>query len=124
MAEQTIDSVVESSRLLLSLINDILDISKIEAGKFDLEYDWVDVRNVTHASLELIKQSAQKKNLTVSFSSDSQVNTIYADERRLKQILVNLLSNAVKFTPDGGTVGLEVVGDPENQRIRVVKAIG
>lgn len=117
---KTIDSVVESSRLLLSLINDILDISKIEAGKFDLEYDWVDVRNVTHASLELIKQSAQKKNLTVSFSSDSQVNTIYADERRLKQILVNLLSNAVKFTPDGGTVGLEVVGDPENQRAMFV----
>ncbi|MFN8444168.1 MAG: ATP-binding protein [Caldilineaceae bacterium] len=114
---KTIDSVVESSRLLLALINDILDISKIEAGKFDLEYDWLDVGSVTRASLELIKQSAQKKNLQIEFTSDPQVYTIYADERRLKQILVNLLSNAVKFTPENGKIGLNVVGDVENQRV-------
>ena len=108
-------SIEESGRHLLALINDILDVSKIEAGKLELEIGPVSVKPVCQASLGLIKQIAQRKRLKVSSSFDSAVEIVRADQRRLKQILVNLLSNAVKFTPEGGAVGLEVVGDAERE---------
>jgi signal transduction histidine kinase/CheY-like chemotaxis protein len=110
---QALKSVEESGRHLLELINDILDLSKIEAGKLELEIRPVSIEAVCQASLRLIKQDAHKKRLKVSSTIESPVATMQADERRLKQILVNLLSNAVKFTPEGGEVGLEVRGDEE-----------
>ncbi len=111
-------SIEESGRHLLSLINDILDVSKIEADKLELAIGPVSVESVCQASLGLVKQDAHRKRLSVSTSLDGQVTTIQADARRLKQILVNLLSNAVKFTPEGGAIGLEVVGDVEGQAVR------
>lgn len=107
----SLKSVEESGRHLLALINDILDLSKIEAGKLELELTPTPVEAVCQASLRLIKQNAHQKRLTIHSSFDSSVATIQADERRLKQILVNLLSNAVKFTPEGGQIGLDVSGD-------------
>ncbi len=107
--------VEESGRHLLDLINDILDLSKIGAGKLELEIGPVPVGSICQASLGLIKQIAHQKQLQVSSAIDHAVTTILADGRRLKQILVNLLSNAVKFTPEGGSIGLEVVGDAEQQ---------
>jgi PAS domain S-box-containing protein len=101
----------ESGSHLLALINDILDLSKIEAGKTELEIASVAVKDICEASLRLIKELAHKKHLQVSFKLDENVTIVSADERRLKQILVNLLSNAVKFTPEGGQIGLGVVGD-------------
>jgi PAS domain S-box-containing protein len=103
--------IEESGRHLLELINDILDLSKIEAGKMELTIGSVAVHDLCQASLRFIQQMAQKKRLTVSAAIDSRVESVQADERRLKQILVNLLTNAVKFTPEGGRIGLEVVGD-------------
>ncbi len=114
---KSIDVIDESGRHLLALINDILDLSKIEADKLDLEFDLAPVQTVCQSSLQFIKQTAAKKEIEVSFEQDPAVTVIEADERRFKQILVNLLSNAVKFTPDGGQVGLEVTGDPEEQQI-------
>ncbi len=116
---KSLHRIEESGRHLLALINDILDVSKVEAGKLELEIGPVSVESVCRASLGLIKQTAHKKQLKVSSTFDSQVTTIQADERRLKQILVNLLSNAVKFTPEGGTIGLEVVGDAENEAVHL-----
>jgi PAS domain S-box-containing protein len=110
--------IEESGRHLLVLINDILDLSKIEAGKVELETAPVVVSLVCQASLQFVRQSAHEKQIELSFDLDSQVATIEADERRLKQILVNLLSNAVKFTPAGGRVGLEVKGDAEQGVLR------
>ncbi len=110
-------TILESGNHLLALINDILDVSKIEAGKLELELDAVYVRDVCRASLGLIRQTAHKKHLQTDFELDDAVKVIRADGRRLKQILVNLLSNAVKFTPDKGHIGLEVVGDAEQQVI-------
>jgi len=110
---QTLGSIEEGGRHLLALITDILDLSKIGAGMFELDIGPVPVESVCQASLQLIKQAAHKQRLTVSFQLDSAVTTIQADMRRLKQILVNLLSNAVKFTAPGGTIGLEVAGDAE-----------
>ncbi len=108
---KSVQSIDESGRHLLALINDILDLSKIEAGKLDLQIGLVSVEAVCQASLQFIKQTASKKQLKVSSTVDKGITTLQADERRLKQILVNLLSNAVKFTPEGGAIGLEVVGD-------------
>jgi len=112
---RSLRTIERSGRHLLSLINDILDVSKIESGKLELEIGPVSVESVSQASLGLIKQAAHEKRLRVSSTLDSAVTTIQADERRLKQILVNLLSNAVKFTPEGGEIGLEVVGDAEKE---------
>lgn len=110
---KSLRTIEESGRHLLELINDILDLSKIGAGKVELEITAVSVESVCQASLRFIKQTAQRKRLKVSFLFDSSVTTIHADERRLRQILVNLLSNAVKFTSEGGSIGLEVEEDCE-----------
>ena len=98
----------ESGAHLLSLINDILDLSKIEAGRMDLQREPVCVDSVCHASLRLLKEAAHRKHLNPEFNKADAVRFVFGDERRIKQILVNLLSNAVKFTPSGGTVGLDV----------------
>ncbi|MCP4416983.1 MAG: response regulator [Chloroflexi bacterium] len=112
-------SIEESGRHLLSLINDILDLSKVEAGKLELELIPTPIEAVCQASLRMVKQNAHKKRLKIHSSYDSQVTTVVVDERRVKQILVNLLSNAVKFTPDGGEIGLDVVGDEEANAILI-----
>jgi signal transduction histidine kinase/ActR/RegA family two-component response regulator len=111
-------TIEESGRHLLALINDILDVAKVEAGKLELQPDLVSVAMVCQASLQFIKEAAIKKKIEVSFTLDSAVTSLRADPRRLKQILVNLLNNAVKFTPQGGQVGLEVRGEPEPETIR------
>ena len=108
-------TVGESGRHLLSLINDILDVSKIEAGKAELELDAAQVEPLCRAALRLVKESAAQKRLKTTFTYDESLTLLRADERRLKQILVNLLSNAVKFTPEGGAIGLEVTGDVKRQ---------
>jgi len=114
----TLSSIDESGRHLLELINDILDLSKIEAGKLTLEIVPVAVEPVCQGSLRLINHLAQKKRLKISSTIDSAATVINVDERRLKQILVNLLSNAVKFTPEGGAIGLEVVGEAEQGKMQ------
>lgn len=100
-------SIETSGRHLLSLINDILDLSKIEAGKLELDIGPVDLNDICQASLEFVKYIAHKKHIKIHSHYDSLANIIKADERRLKQILVNLLSNAVKFTEENGEIGLE-----------------
>ncbi len=116
---KSLRSVEESGRHLLALINDILDLSKIGAGKLELDLGPVPVESTCQSSLRIIKELAQKKQIKVSWSFDGVVTLIRADGRRLKQILVNLLNNAVKFTPEGGLVGLEVWGDVEHQMVRL-----
>ena len=110
-------NIEESGRHLLSLINDILDLSRLEAGKLELEIDPISVESVCAASLRFIHQMAQHKQIKVSAQYEPGVKIIHADERRLKQILVNLLSNAVKFTPVGGVVGLEVACEPQHEAV-------
>ncbi|MEI7771495.1 MAG: ATP-binding protein, partial [Chloroflexales bacterium] len=108
--ERAIASIDESGRHLLALINDILDLSKIEAGKLDLQISMVDVPALCQSSVRMMSQAAMAKGISLSSTFDMAVERMQADERRLKQILVNLLSNAVKFTPSGGRVSLEVRG--------------
>jgi PAS domain S-box-containing protein len=108
--QKYITTIGESGHHLLSLINDILDLAKIEAGQITLDITRVDVNAVCQASLRMVKQLAQKKNQDITLEIDSDVGLMWADERRLKQMIVNLLSNAVKFTPQNGTIGLDIRG--------------
>ena len=105
-----VKNIQNSGQHLLDLINDILDLSKIEADKLELQMEPCLVTEICQASLQLTKGMAHKKGLQVHFSAHPVSATVNADPRRLKQMLVNLLSNAVKFTPAGGAVGLEVRG--------------
>jgi CheY-like chemotaxis protein/nitrogen-specific signal transduction histidine kinase len=109
--------IEESGCHLLELINDILDVAKIGADKLQLKTSRVSVESVCQASLRFVIQDASKKNLRVSSNINGSLTVLLADERRLKQILVNLLSNAVKFTPEGGSIGLEVADDEEQQMV-------
>lgn len=113
-----LSDIEEGGRHLLSLINDILDLSRIGAGKLDLTIEYVDVDQVCEAALQFVRHEAVRKRLSVSYSLDSAVTSIKADERRLKQILTNLLSNAVKFTPADGEIGLEVTQESERHAVR------
>lgn len=108
---QAVEFIHSSGQHLLELINDILDVSKIESGKFELHSELFAVNDICHSSLNFIKQLASKKHISLEYSSHSAANSLIADPKRLKQILVNLLNNAVKFTPEGGSVKLEVLAD-------------
>jgi PAS domain S-box-containing protein len=115
--ERYVKTINESGSHLLSLINDILDLARIEAGQIVLNIDEVDLHQVCHASLRMVNELANRKSQEVSLSLDEEIGSLWADERRLKQILVNLLSNAVKFTPSGGKIGLEVRGDRQEKLV-------
>jgi len=103
---------------LLSLINDILDLSKIEAGRMDLTMTDVSIKLLFESSFRMVKEMAQKKNIRISFEADERAQNVRGDSRRLLQMLVNLLSNAVKFTPVGGKAGVNVVAYPELNEIQ------
>lgn len=105
---KAISAIAESGQHLLALINDILDLSKIESGMLELSVELESVADICQASLHLIKGMAQKKQLKVSFSMTPPSIRVYGDGRRIKQMLVNLLSNAIKFTSEGKSIGLDV----------------
>ncbi|MCB0190816.1 MAG: PAS domain S-box protein [Anaerolineae bacterium] len=111
---KSLNIIEESGRHLLLLINEILDLAKIGAGELNLEISLVVVEDICQASLRIIKQTAYKKEIKISYKFDQKIMYFQADHRRVKQILVNLLSNAVKFTDKGGTIGLEVETDVDN----------
>jgi signal transduction histidine kinase len=98
--------ILESGRHLLSLINDILDLSKIEAGRMELEPTDFDLPQAIENALILVRERASRRGIILGRTLDAHLGTIRADERKVKQVLLNLLSNALKFTPEGG--GIEV----------------
>lgn len=115
---QALQIIIESGRHLLALINDILDLSKIEAGMLTIERHQIEIPRVCEMSLRMIRQSAVQKKIHVETSIDPAATIMYADERRLKQILVNLLGNAVKFTPEDRSIGLHVTTNAEDDTIQ------
>jgi signal transduction histidine kinase len=117
---QALEVIDSSSNHLLVLINDILDVTRIEAGQIELDWETVALRSLCEASIQFIIGEAHDKSITINSQFDERIQTIQGDNRRLKQILVNLLSNAVKFTPEGGEIGLEVQGDFANEIVRIV----
>jgi signal transduction histidine kinase len=103
-----IRDILESGEHLLELINDILDLSKVEAGKFELEYEKINIEEIIEESLIFIKEKCLKHGITLSIDIKDGISEIEADRKRLKQVLVNLLTNAAKFTPDGGSITVRV----------------
>ena len=109
----------ESGKHLLSLINDILDLSKIEAGRMDLELSSFDLPSALSNAMTLVRERAQRHAIQLSLDVDKRLGSFEADERKFKQIVVNLLSNAVKFTPDGGRVEVSAKLDTDHVAIAV-----
>jgi signal transduction histidine kinase len=104
-----VQDIQSSGRHLLALINDILDLSKVEAGRMELELAPFDLRAALDASLLLVRERAARHGVSLELEVDDAVTMVVADERRFRQVMLNLLSNAVKFTPDGGRVRVSAV---------------
>ena len=102
--DEYLKDIYASGQHLLSLINDILDLSKIEAGRMELEPTDFDLPSAIDNALTLVRERAGRRGITLGRAIDERVGTIRADERKVKQVVLNLLSNAIKFTPEGGRI--------------------
>jgi signal transduction histidine kinase len=105
--EEYLRDVLDSGRHLLSLINDILDLSKIEAGRMELEPSAFDVPSALEGCLALVRERAGQHGIALELVVGERVDRLVADERKVRQVVLNLLSNAVKFTPEGGRITLQ-----------------
>jgi len=101
-----LQDIHSSGKHLHSLINDILDLSKIEAGRMDLDIAEFDLSSALQNAMTLVKERAQRHGIALTLEADEAIGAFRADERKFKQIMLNLLSNAVKFTPEGGKIGV------------------
>jgi signal transduction histidine kinase len=104
--EEYVRDILSSGKHQLALINDVLDISKVEAGRLELERSAFSVSQLVEDAVAFVRARATQRHITLSEQLDPELGEIHADQRKLKQVLVNLLSNAVKFTPDGGRVAV------------------
>jgi signal transduction histidine kinase len=109
-----------SGQHLLSLINDILDLSKIEAGRMELEPADFDLPTVIDNALILVRERAGRRGVTLEPAIDDRIGVIRGDERKVKQVLLNLLSNAIKFTPEGGRVDVHATARGEMVEVSVI----
>jgi signal transduction histidine kinase len=114
-----VDTMLRASSLLLSLVNDLLDMNRIRAGKFFLVPAEVDLAALVADVLDLLQSLAVEKHLTLSREVVDEVPLVTADGRRLTQVLVNLVGNAIKFTPEGGTVRVRIVSEGDHVRCEV-----
>jgi len=97
-----------SGEHLLNLINEILDLSRIEAGKYELSEEAVSLLNISEDCIGMVQLRARGKNITISPQFEAELPAVWADEKSLRQVVLNLLSNAVKFTPQGGEIRVKV----------------
>lgn len=117
--EEYLGDILGSGRHLLALINDILDLAKIESGHMELDLGTFELPAVLTSTFMLIRERAKRHSINVSLDIDQRLGRFTADERKLKQILLNLLSNAVKFTPDEGALSLKAVLQDDGVEISV-----
>ncbi len=117
--EEYLKNILDSGRHLLSLINDVLDLSKVEAGRMELELDHFSLAETLENGVTMVRERAGRHRISLNLDRDPGVDIIEADERKVKQILFNLLSNAVKFTPDGGQVGIKAEMDRGEVQVTV-----
>src|SRR5438067_6072499 len=123
--EEYLEDILSSGRHLLSLINDILDLSKVEAGRMELELGQFSLPAALENGLTMVKERASRHGITLSLQVEPAIGLIEADERKVKQVVFNLLTNAVKFTPDGGRVELSATqAAPDGEVLISVKDTG
>jgi len=115
--DEYVRDIYASGTHLLSLINDILDLSKIEAGRMELELADFHLPEAIENALVLVRERALRRGITLEQSIDPGLSEIQGDERKIKQVLLNLLSNAIKFTPEGGRVGVRA--EPVDEHVEV-----
>ena len=115
--EEYLDDVISSGNHLLSLINDVLDLSKVEAGQVELEIAPFSLREALERGVVMVRERARKDGVQVTLAADPQAGIVEGDERRIRQVIFNLLSNAVKFTPAGGSV--DVASSRRDGEVRV-----
>jgi signal transduction histidine kinase len=102
--DEYLRDISASGQHLLSLINDILDLAKVEAGRMELALVDFDLPNAVENALILVRERASRRGIALRHTIEQGLGTIRADERKVKQVLLNLLSNALKFTPEGGRI--------------------
>jgi two-component system, NtrC family, sensor kinase len=115
--EEYLKDIYASGTHLLSLINDILDLSKIEAGRMELELTDFDLPQAIDNALTLVRERAGRRNITLQMSVDERLGEVRADERKIRQVVLNLLSNAIKFTLEGGRI--EVAAMPRDGSVEI-----
>jgi signal transduction histidine kinase len=104
--DEYLRDVLSSGRHLLTLINDILDLSKIEAGRMELERSTFSLRTALENGVTMVRERASRHDIAIALDLGQGLDEVAGDERKVKQVIYNLLSNAVKFTPDGGRVNV------------------
>ncbi len=117
--DEYLQDVLSSGRHLLSLINDILDLSKVEAGRMELELARFDLPQALQDTLVLVRERAVRHGIDLRLDADARLGELVADERKIKQVMLNLLSNAVKFTPEGGRVDVRAIPTDRGVEISV-----
>ena len=116
--------IQRSGQLLLSLINDLLDVTKLEAGRYDLTESECDLAALAKEAVGLIKMQAERSGVALATAIDAALPLVFADERALRQVMLNLLSNAVKFTPSGGSVRIACARNADGEPTITVKDTG
>jgi two-component system cell cycle sensor histidine kinase PleC len=117
-------NIHDSGRHLLQLINEVLDLSRIEAGRYELQEGQVRLAGVAEDCVRLLNLRAEEKGLNLTLAVDRDLQPLWADERAIRQICLNLLSNALKFTPRGGEIAITVGSAPDGGQMLVVKDTG
>ena len=117
--EEYLDDILSSANHLLSLINDILDLSKVEAGQVELELGTFSLREALERGIVMVRERATKNGVALELDLDPSVDLVEGDERRIRQVVFNLLSNAVKFTPEGGHVDVSSARSDGEVRVAV-----
>lgn len=114
-----LSDVLNCANHLLTLINQVLDLSKMEAGKMDFHYETVSLQELAGSTIDSVMPLALSKNIEVHLAVDERLAPVQADPSRLRQVIFNYVSNALKFTPDGGRISVEISAEEEGYRILV-----
>jgi signal transduction histidine kinase len=114
-----VQHISSSGRHLLALINDVLDLSKVEAGHVKLELSRFRVVDLLNDGLAMVRERTSAQSIALQLSVQANIDTVVADERKVKQVVFNLLANAVKFTPEGGCVRVSASADDEWLQVSV-----
>jgi len=117
--KESLKDVLDCSDHLLSLINQVLDLTTIESGKMEFRYETVRLDELASSAIDAVKALAAAKRISVRLSVDERLGPVEADPARIRQVIFNYLSNALKFTPEGGYVCVELTAEPEGHRIAV-----